>query len=293
MENSIVKIGKIDLGKLSGPFTKLVEVGAAGCGRLWSPFEIVLKAKAESKARAIKALANHDIAEFQLQSKTRLEYLEAVRQDNLSKIGTHALNALPETVSDEPVEKDWILQFFDHAQYVCDEDMQILWGRILAGETSEPGSFSKRTLQLLKTFEKEDAKAFTAMCSLCFYADNWPCILMNSVTQECLNKITKTNVDYVIHFKTIGLLMNEPGITLIFDENKATTIRYYDENYKFSKVVDRPVPHLRESFTRIRFTAIGYELIKTANAKPCPGYVHSFSESIKQTNGLELVLVTE
>ncbi len=75
---------------------------------------------------------------------------------------------LPDTVSEEPVSGDWMFQFFENCQDVTEAEMQRLWARILAGEVAQPKTFSRRTIELLKTFDSGDAKAFTDYCSVCF-----------------------------------------------------------------------------------------------------------------------------
>ena len=42
--------------------------------------------------------------------------------------------------------------------------MQILWARVLAGEANAPGTYSKRTVNLLSDFDKSDAELFTKLC---------------------------------------------------------------------------------------------------------------------------------
>ena len=42
--------------------------------------------------------------------------------------------------------------------------MQRLWSRVLAGEANTPGTYSKRTVNLLSDFDKKDAELFTQFC---------------------------------------------------------------------------------------------------------------------------------
>ena len=66
----------------------------------------------------------------------------------------------------ESMEDDWIANFFDKCRIVSDSDMQTLWGRVLAGEANAPGTYSKRTVNLLSDFDKSDAELFTKLCGL-------------------------------------------------------------------------------------------------------------------------------
>jgi hypothetical protein len=64
---------------------------------------------------------------------------------------------MPEDVSDKEVDPDWIARFFEAAQDISSEQMQALWGRVLAGEVSRPGSYSLRTIETLKNLTQSEA----------------------------------------------------------------------------------------------------------------------------------------
>jgi len=52
---------------------------------------------------------------------------------------------------------DWFLRFFESASNISNEDMQVLWARILSGETYNSGSFSLRTVEMLRNMSYEEA----------------------------------------------------------------------------------------------------------------------------------------
>ena len=69
-------------------------------------------------------------------------------------------------MSSEPVNSDWSTRFFNIVEDVSDDEMQSIWGRILAGEVKQPKSFSMRTLELLKNLSKEEAAIFTKFAQI-------------------------------------------------------------------------------------------------------------------------------
>ena len=180
-----------DISGLGAPITKLIEVLSAGMGRLYEPKAIRKKADAEAYAAGALAIAKRDSAlieaETDAQAQVRkLEILangdtdlierarvrvltrEVEGQLNVESIAEHALKELPSNVSKQPVSDDWRRKFFLEAENICDEDLQLLWGKVLAGETSSPGSYSIRTLNVLKNLSKEEAEIFRVFCSLAF-----------------------------------------------------------------------------------------------------------------------------
>ncbi|HEY0842276.1 DUF2806 domain-containing protein [Methylotenera sp.] len=59
--------------------------------------------------------------------------------------------------SEKQVDKDWIYRWRDYAGDVSMEELQSLWGNVLAGEIKAPGKFSLRTLEFLRNLSKEEA----------------------------------------------------------------------------------------------------------------------------------------
>ena len=72
-----------------------------------------------------------------------------------------------ETISDV-----WINIFGTEARPQSTEDMQLLFGRILAGEFKQPGSYSIRTIKKLVEFNQDAAVLFKKLCSLCVVVEN-------------------------------------------------------------------------------------------------------------------------
>jgi len=88
--------------------------------------------------------------------------IQAVRKtSNLQKIlmkAEEVAEGIPDQeVSDEGVSQDWINRFRTNAEDITDDKLQELWGRILAGEFKDPGSYSFKTLELMRGLGTEDA----------------------------------------------------------------------------------------------------------------------------------------
>ena len=76
----------------------------------------------------------------------------------------------PQAPPDRTVDEDWLFRWRDAACTVSTEDLQTLWGRVLAGEIKSPGSFSLRTLEFLKNISQKEAREITKLAP--FVLDN-------------------------------------------------------------------------------------------------------------------------
>ena len=95
-------------------------------------------------------------------------YRETRGQHNLESIVAKALletQKIPDDqVSDKPVDEDWLYAFFKYCRDISDGDMQNLWAKVFAGETSKPGSCHIRTIMSLCSMDSLEAEIFTNHC---------------------------------------------------------------------------------------------------------------------------------
>ncbi len=177
-----------DLAGLSKPLTKLVEVLAIGTGKLYEPTHIrrIAKAKADEFKIISDPLGNNlylptkyengnlvidntKTEDLLVRAQNRFLFQEAQKQINIESVIGKAYKAIEEEiidlkeeyiVSDKPVDKDWILRFFNSIEDISNEQMQEIWAKVLAGEIKQPKSFSLRTLEGLKNLSHNEAKLF-------------------------------------------------------------------------------------------------------------------------------------
>lgn len=85
---------------------------------------------------------------------------------------------------------DWFVRFFEDAGNISDEQMQELWAKVLAGEIEKPGSFSLRTLDLLRSLSKSEAETLQTIASYAIKIGNVHYI---SIDKELQNQYDYSN----------------------------------------------------------------------------------------------------
>ncbi len=113
---SETKFSLVDLGKLSKPISKLIDAVSQGIGTIYEPTKIRRKARAQSEASLIKVESDIRKKDLLRRAANRLVFQEISRQENIENIIDIAANSLPATVSEDPVDKDWISRFFDDCE---------------------------------------------------------------------------------------------------------------------------------------------------------------------------------
>jgi len=207
----------IDPRTLSKPLSKLIDAIRSGVGVLYEPRRIRRRAEAEAKIVLFKAdLECRDLAE---RAARRLGFQELRRQQNIDAIVEGAAEALPQTVSAEPVDPDWVSRFFQECQDVSNEQLQQLWSHLLAKEVGQPGSCSRRTLSVLQSMSPADAATFRRACSLVWVMDHDGALLFTGRVDETgrttasvelaydiLQKDYALSYDDLINLDSLGLL---------------------------------------------------------------------------------------
>lgn len=301
-----------DLAGLSKPLKKLIEVVSQGIGALSKPY--LIRKTADAKAYEIKVISeaikdnqqdlkqigfNEDKLslmsmdsnaiqkEISIEERTqnRIEYKEQKRQKNIESITQKAaLNLEGETtVSDEPVNEDWTTRFFDYAEDISNDEMQELWGKILAGEIKQPKSYSLRTLDIIRNLSEDEAKVFMKFASLAINSGGTSFIL-NFNNEKLLEE------KYQLNFKD-RLLLEELGFLTANDlqykigkteKNKGQSVFIIGNKIVvFEKLENKPEQQLQI----LVFTKIGQELLKLVKATPELDYIQLFATKINRLNG--------
>ncbi len=217
--------------------------------------------------------------------QNRLDFIETKRQQNLDYINFIAAEQLEQEkeVAEEPVDDDWTTRFFNYAQDISNEEMQALWGRILAGEIKRPNSFSLRTLEIIRNLSKDEAQVFMKFASL---------------------NITSGNTGFILNFKNEKLLEEKYRITfndrLLLEEIGFLTAN--DLQFKIAKTDDKPrqvvfiignicviqdkIENKPEQQLQVLvFTKIGQQLLKLVNTVPELDYIQLLASKLGRQNG--------
>jgi uncharacterized repeat protein (TIGR03899 family) len=256
-------------------FAKLINTVGDQIGLFIEPTHIRRKGQAEADVSVMQAKADQEIAVVELRGKLALRDIadrweervrkrEARRQKNIESIIGRAVPELPDAVSDKPVDEDWVAQFFGNCEDISNEQMQTVWARILAGEVARPGSFSLRTLAVVRVMSKLDANTFTRFCSTVWQTPNEliPMILDEEKTRFLrgveLSFEDLIRLDSVSLIRFTGLGQIEFRFT-----GPGWVVHYYGRQHTLSKQ-GAQIIHVG----KVMLTEVGKELFPIAGASP-------------------------
>jgi len=303
-----------DIAGISEPLKRLIEVVAEGIGGVSRP--ILTRKNADAKAYEIRKLAEaiadnqkllgpvkYDNGEIVIESGqgkgslelpeatldsrvvSRMAYQEAKRQSNLERITQYAaedFDGTEEMGSDRP-DSDWTARFFRIAEDITTEQMQALWGKVLAGEVKRPGSFSLRTLDILKNISQKEAETFVRIARVAFLTSK-----KVFIPNPDNGKFLKEHFD--IGFLDLFLL-REIGLLAPSDLEFHLVPIEKDTQSSFTcgstcVLVNRPAGTPKQRVNAVVFTGIGKQLLHLVERVPAdPQYIAKFASSF-QTVGV-------
>lgn len=259
----------INLGDLSKPADTLIKKISDAIGGIFKPYQIRRVAEAESEADKIRAVSQIEISELQHRAMQRFFIEEAKKQNNIESITSKALPMLNENSKPEEVEDDWITNFFDKCRLISNDEMQIVWSKILAGESNSPGNYSKRTIDLLASMDKYDADLFSRLCRFNFSLPGGLTPLIYDVNNPFYNS---NGIDFssVSHLESIGLVQFS-GIVDYLRKGLGQKgfVFYFNEKIW----VEFPKPENNEiKLGKILLTKVGEQLASVCNPLPIEGF---------------------
>ncbi|NJO80666.1 MAG: DUF2806 domain-containing protein [Cyanobacteria bacterium RM1_2_2] len=292
-----------DLAGVSEPLKRLVEVIAEGVGAVTEPYltkrnadarayeiRIISQAMAESRLLLggteyedgkIKILRSSQESSEQLSLPSRAEsrqaYQELRKQQNIESISANSAQELisENKVSEEKPESEWINRFFEIAENISTEDLQYLWGKILAGEIQKPGSFSLRTLETLKNMSRQEAENFCKLGryvlrlrDMAFYIDP---------EQYIFNRENTLGFKEIFALKDAGIVADSDLLNFSFEPCSAGTtsqllygslIILFEREKDTSKIASKVGV----------LTKAGAELLKLVSIEPDMEYIQAIAQ---------------
>ncbi len=231
----------IQIPDITAPISELFRMLGKAAGSYWEPKQVVRMARANAEARRIEALENEGLTlELEERARKRLMALEVRKQKNIEAIAVKALDHLGEDPLTQELEEDWIVNLLEKCGNFTDDEMQNLWAKILAGEATKSGSFSKRTVNLVAKLEKEDARLFTLFGQFCWDFGNdcfQPLVYMPYMLKEFND--WGLPMQAIKHLVYLGLIdFEESGHVDFILKDSAGEIGYFGESVSLNLKAD-------------------------------------------------------
>lgn len=223
---------------------------------------------------------NHDMPDLSIiRNMEARQIADAIRKEvNIAKAILHAEETLahqqPTLITSSP-STDWLYRWRNCASEVSNEQMQSLWGNLLAGEIKEPGSFSLRTLNFLSNTTQSEAEQIAQLV---------PFVLSDRImnlNNELLTSFGLT-FDFLLKMQELGILSNPEtlGLETTFTSLNTDSYLYQLNSHNKALIVKNDNPSKELRLNCCLLTATGREIIKLCSIKSNEDYLHAVGRRI-------------
>ena len=179
-------------------------------------------------------------------------YKQMKNQSSIAQIAKEAASAGTNFSATSGVDDEWLERFMDSAKFVSDEQVQLLWGNILAKEFEQPGCTPPSIIRILTEITPTYAKAFQTLCNLAVsIVITNPDGNLSSFKKEIIlpskyDYLAQYNLTYavlselqmlgLIQYETLGFILTldatkKPKLHLVYGKNVATILQYPDKRF--------------------------------------------------------------
>lgn len=177
-----------DLAGLSEPVCRVIDCLGKGISSVASPivYKRMERAKIQMEKQRTDQSAIASLKEAMTQDFIEVARTTRDRQEiqNIASIYGKAIQELQAIdhlqLPEQQVTPEWAAHFYDSAKDCCDEEVQVLWAKVLAGEIQGPGKFYKRTINNLRLVEKHEAEWFCRLCQFIMEGAYFPILVLEN-----------------------------------------------------------------------------------------------------------------
>lgn len=227
------------------------------------------------EAQTTPALLPHNPAELAL----RATVADGVRRE--ANVARAIMYAEQEFLGDETappdkaVEDDWLYRWRDYAAQVSAEQLQSLWGKLLAGEFKNPGHYSLRTLEFLRSLSSEEARAIEGLS---------PFVVNNYVIRSQLKTLEEAGVSFqmLLSLQEIGVVsgVEALGLNVTYASDVKDRFRMVLVSHKRALIVQHDDATKTLKLDVYAVTAVGRQILNLGTFVPNETYLQKIAEEI-------------
>ena len=182
----------------------------------------------------------------------------------------------PQTPPARPVDDDWLFRWRDAASMVSSEELQSLWGRVLAGEIKSPGSFSLRTLDFLKNISHNEALNIAKLA---------PFVLDNDFIFRSDDKLLNSEgikFGFLLDLQNLGITcgVDVAGLKIEFVSNDPDKFRHAFVSHTRVLIVTHEDASEKLELKIYGLTSLGKQIFKLGIFEPHENYLRSVGQAI-------------
>jgi len=185
---------------------------------------------------------------------------------------------------DAKVDDDWLFRWRDSASEVSSEELQYLWGKVLAGEVKAPGSFSLRTLEFIRNLSTQEAELIATLSEF-----NIAGVIYREAKESLEEK--GLTFDTLLYMQDIGVLsgVEAIGMKMNWKSQDGTSFKQVLTSNSMALIISGQDPGATMTLPIYKLTSIGQQVLCLGKFGPNVVYLRKLGEPLK-SQGFNVVL---
>jgi hypothetical protein len=243
-----------------------------------SPYALALpRAKGRETKHSNEVLQSRSVAEV----ATAAIIADTIRREvNVAKAIVFAESTLkddPQTPPDRNVDPDWLYRWRDYAGAVSSEELQSLWGRLLAGELKSPGSFSYRTLDFIRNLSTDEANKIALLSRF---------VITTFIARDQTSILMKEGIsmDDLLEMKNLGLLSGVEAVALsvTLESDNPNHFQHFLRSHGRGLLVTHDDPKMKIRLGAFIVSTLGQQVLRLGKFEPHEEYLRAVGNYIKK-----------
>jgi len=233
--------------------------------------------EAQEKRRIEHSLAERSAADV----STSAIVGDALRREvNVAKAITYAESELkddPQKPPEREIESDWLYRWRDYAGAVSSEELQSLWGRLLAGELKAPGSYSYRTLDFIRNLSTDEAKKIERLSRF---------VITDFIARSQKSLLDDEGISFgdLLELQNLGIISGVEALGLSITLSSVQKDRFVKALCSHGRALhvkhDDPKKELKIQAYLV--TALGQQVLRLGKFDPLDKYLRAVGEELKK-----------
>ena len=225
--------------------------------------------------------AVEDIHDLYERTCNRMLWQEMKKQKNIESVvdKTKELLNNENNISEQDVDEDWISRFFSSVQDISNEEMQLLWSKILAGEIKRPSTFSLRFLDVMTKVSQEEARMFEKYSMYMIHIGSRIALIRDDEFDEKHDII----YDDILTMQECNLIDANPLLSVNFSydygDRNIAIIHYNDQCITIETTKEKTI-----RMPVFQLTSLGKELFQIVNVNYDINYCYEVAHYLAKNN---------
>lgn len=183
-----------------------------------------------------------------------------------------------QTPPTQNIDEDWLFMWRDYAGKVSTENLQRMWGNVLAGEVKAPGKYSIRTLEFLKSLSKQEAEMISKLASY---------VIDGIIARDQSTYLNSKGLSFsaLLELQELGVISGVEATGLTRSYKSALKEKFFVTLASHNKalIVETNDATLTLEFKAYKVTAVGLQILDLGSFEPDVDYMRLIGkEFIKQ-----------